>query len=837
MCIPLLLVVIIMSLSVVKWSSASIVLGILLACVPLTFAQTGMVRGIVYEEGIDAPLPGVNVFLEETTFGAASGADGRFVIKGVPSGSYRLTVRLLGYETYHQMIEVSVEEEEDVAVYLREQPVEISEIVVERVMLTGGRSGVLEIPGSAQYIGPRELDAFNYNDIQRILRTVPGLNIQEEDGYGLRPNIGMRGTGAERSSKITVMEDGVLMAPAPYAAPAAYYFPTAGRMQGVEVRKGSSQIKYGPYTTGGALNLISTQIPTAFSGHAEVLAGANDDRTLHAHIGHAITNVGFLVETYQARTDGFKDLESGGNTGFDKKDYLAKVRFNTNPTAPVYQALTFKVSRADETSNETYLGLTDADFEKTPHLRYAGSQEDVMNTEHRQYVARHVIRPTQFLDVTTTLYRTEFKRDWFKLDRVRATEAGDRISIGSVLDDPDVYAAEYAILRGQTSSNANALEVKHNNRSYNARGVQSTVGVRFEGGAAAHDVEVGIRYHEDQIDRFQWVDLFQMADGVMEQTVFGTPGTESNRIERAKALATYAQYRFSMGKLTVTPGVRYENIRIERLDYGVDDPARTGVDLDQRENHVDIFIPGIGLDYAFSDRLTGFGGVHRGFAPPGSKEGTRPEKSVNYEAGVRYLAGLLYAQGVLFFNDYSNLLGADLAASGGQGTTDQFNGGEVHTMGLELAVAYDVGAALARTNLSMPVQLTYTFTRAEFQRAFESDFEPWGTVVEGDELPYVPKHQLAGSLGLQTLRFGINLSAKYVGQMRTLAGQGAFADQERTDAHLVLDVAADYHLARQVALFASVRNVTDAAYIVARRPAGARPGLPRLFLLGVKADF
>ncbi|MFQ5446516.1 MAG: TonB-dependent receptor domain-containing protein, partial [Saprospiraceae bacterium] len=798
-------------------------------------AQTARVQGRVVLKGNATPQPGVAVFLDGTGQGTITNGDGTFSLENIETGEYLLVASSIGYLTLQQSIALQAGETIQVQLEVEESVMGLPTAVVQSVSLTGGLRGLRNVPGSAQYISPRELEKFSYTDINRTLRTVPGVNLQEEDGFGLRPNIGLRGTGSERSSKITVMEDGVLAAPAPYAAPAAYYFPTIGRMQAVEILKGSSQIRFGPYTTGGAINLISTAIPGEFSGRIELLGGSFGNRNLHAFAGNSHKNFGYLVETFQYKSDGFKDLDDGGGTGFDKKDYLAKFRVNTDPDAKIYQSLAFKIGQAEEQSQASYLGLTGEDFAATPYRRYGASQKDRMDTRHEQYSVQHIVQFSPALDLTTTAYHTKFHRNWYKLDKV-ATGPGQTAGISRILENPGIYDEAYRILSGATGSPAGALQVKANNRNYRSLGVQTVLGYRFQTAKIKHTIDLGLRYHFDEIDRFQWVDGYKMDGGTMELTSPGTPGTESNRIESGMALATYLQYKLETGRWTLIPGLRYENILMERRDFGKNDPARTGIDLFERSNEVDVFIPGIGVNYKFDTHFDLFAGVHKGFSPPGTKEGTQPEKSINYELGSRYRNGALSGQAVLFFNNYDNLLGADLAAAGGTGSADLFNGGEVDAKGLEFQLTYDP-LTTSGDGWSLPISLVYTYTSATFQNSFDSEFEGWGQVAIGDELPYLAHHQLALILDLSKEKFSFNLSGRYQSAMRTEAGSGPIPANEKTDAFFVTDASASYRLHQNIAFFASITNATDEVFVVARRPAGLRPSMPRAFMAGMKVGF
>lgn len=713
--------------------------------------------------------------------------------------------------------------------------------ILDSLLVTGTAESISKVGGSATLISNEEIEKFSYTDINRTLRVVPGVQIQEEDGYGLRPNIGIRGSGNDRNNKIVIMEDGVLMAPAPYAAPAAYYFPFMGRIEAIEVVKGPAAIKYGPSTIAGAVNLFSTSIPDnedgRLSGSLKILGGEDSTLRVHGYAGGWMPmsdawEVGILGETLQDRTDGFKELDSGGDTGYRIQDYLGKLAFRSTAQSGLRHAFEFKVQRSDEVSDETYLGLTPGDFAANPYRRYAASQADEMNVEHMTLQASHRVDFTNDLNLTTTAYYHDTKRAWYKINDARLTGAPAWTSISSIVGNPTANAAELAVLRGA----AGEIRVRNNNREYYSAGIQSVLGSSFLTGDIAHYLELSVRYHEDEEDRFQNDDIYTMAGGVMTLTTRGAPGSQDNRVGDAKAWAFFVQDTIDWGNLTVTPGLRYESIKLRQTRWGLADPGRTGPTT-VAENSVDVLIPGMGAVYYLNDEWQLVGGVHRGFAAPGPGSTSDAEESVNYEAGFRYGAGAISFEAIGFFNDYSNLLGTCTASTGGGcaiGT--QFDGGEVDVKGLELSAGYDA-AGLLGTNFSVPLGAIYTYTDAEFKTSFASGFGPWGTVMAGDELPYVPRHMLTLTAGVEGETWRANLIANYVDETRSVAGQGAIPDNELINERIVLDFSAEVEIVPGVNLIGIVENVTDEVYNVSFDPAGARPGKPRTILGGVRFDF
>lgn len=707
---------------------------------------------------------------------------------------------------------------------------------LDNVTIIGHRRDVADVPGSAHLIDSEELEAFLQADVMRVLRTVPGVYLQEEEGFGLRPNIGIRGSGLDRSARIALLEDGVLIAPAPYSAPSAYYFPTQRRMHAVEVLKGPAAISVGPRTTGGAINLISTPIPEpvnnasgGIGGNVDLRLGQHDTIDAHLNVGHRGTRFSWLLETVQAESDGFKSIDGPArqNTGYDIEDYMVKLQFDSDPASTLYQSLRLKAGYTDQASDETYLGLTDADFAVDPNRRYAASAGDLFLSEHEQFQATYVFDPQTHWRGEVTAYRNNFARNWFKLDAVNGT------GIGSILDDPESFADEFAWIKGADSPD-DAIVKRHNNREYYAQGVQAEATFDLTFGNTAVALTAGVRVHEDEEDRLHRDDRFRMENSELVLTDAGAPGSSSNRLSTAEAKALFVDTEIRHGRWILTPGARFEDVDMKRRDYAGTDPSRSLGPTRVRTNSVSAFIPGMGALYRLDDNWRLLAGVHKGFNPPAPGSDAGEEDSLNVELGTRYSSEQFRFESIYFINDYDNLVGTVTASTGGGGQIgDQFDGGEVTVQGMELSADYG-WTNLGGHGLDLPLGLQYTWTtEAEFKNAFDSDFGPWGDVQVGDELPYIPEHQLRAAGGLETQTWNVNLAATYVGKMRTVAGQGPHLDSETVDSHVVWDLLARWRFTDSLSSYIKVDNLFDETYVAARRPAGVRPGLERTAYVGL----
>ncbi len=725
-------------------------------------------------------------------------------------------------------------------IYSQEQQVkkdsvyQLQEIVVSSQQILGSKFKARNRTGSAYYISPEEIRRLGYTDINRMLKAVPGVNMYEEDGFGLRPNISLGGTKAERSERISIMEDGVLAAPAPYSAPAAYYFPNVARMEAIEVLKGSSQVQYGPFTTGGAINLVSTPIPNSFSGKANISYGSKNTFKSHTSVGSSWKHFGYMVEYLRYQSDGFKKYEDHAAKGFKRNDIIAKIRVKTDHVKGVNHALELKFGYADENSDETYVGLSADDFKKTPFLRYAGSQMDKLKTDHRQWVATYLLTFSNKLKITTNAYYNYFHRNWYKLNDVRAgITSKEKRSIADVLVDPETNIRYFDILTGKTDREEEALLVRANNRTYRSRGIQTRAEYRFNLNEFFFDLEFGFRYHADEEDRFQWDDSYSMKNKKMVLFMEGIHGTNANRVTSANALAGYLLAKLRYDAWTVTAGLRYEDVDLLKKDYTKEDLARSGKVRIETPNHARVLIPGVGLHYQLMPAASVFFGIHKGFAPPSAELYQKPESSVNMELGTRVAIGNFRAELIGFYNNYSNMLGSDLAASGGAGTLEQFNVGEARVKGAEFLVQYQ--PLPKNCNVRLPLQVSYTYTDTEIRNSFES--HSWGNVARGDEIPYIFKHALNMQLGIECKWFYANIGARYNSDMRTSPGQGTIAEREKVPANLIFDASLNVFVNKYLTVRLNAINLTNRVYLTSRHPAGLRAGHPFGIYAGANVQF
>lgn len=701
---------------------------------------------------------------------------------------------------------------------------------LETIRVLGSGEENVSVPTAPQSLSKEKMESFKFTDVNRALKQISGVYVREEEGQGLRPNIGLRGTNPDRSKKIVLLEDNILIGPAPYSAPAAYYTPSMTHVESLEIFKGFIAVPYGPNSVGGAINYVSRAIPSESLQKIELSAGAFSSQTLKATIGNQENWGGYALDLARLTTQGFKKLDGGGDTGFVVHDVSSKFRYLLNESDTRPQHIELRLGYADQISNETYLGLSASDFNQEPYRRYSSSALDKMQSRHSKVQLEHLLALNEASLVTTTLYRHDFHRAWYRLDRFRDTN----VTLSGILKDPTSGAnqAFYDVLRGAADTSSigfgGELIITNNDRTYYSQGIQSKLSTTLASPSITHEVDVTLRIHQDEIRRDHDFDLYEMTSGRLIRTVTARQRDKENQ-DRASAQSLSVQNNMSLGRWVITAAARAETVKFENNDFL----------LNQNHERGDsVFVPGLGALYKVSEDFSlrvsaNAAATVAGLDPLGNEA---KEESTNYELGAKWYdrESQRHFDFIYFYNDYRNITGTCTISSGCNSSSidEQFNGGAALITGLEARIAQ----GFMYRGIWFPVQLNGTWIQGQFRSNFSSQNPEWGLgeVRNGDPLPYVPDFQYAFTFGTEYGRFKQDTAIIFQGRM---FDQSVQVNREEVPSYGVVDWSGRYELNESSVVFAKADNLLGRDYVAALRPFGYRPGKPRSFMVGLSYAF
>ncbi len=702
-----------------------------------------------------------------------------------------------------------------------EEPVPADDVAPEPVdesmvveVLGGGAPSTY--PGSAVVLGSAQIQAAAPLSANDVLRTAPGLNVVDEDGVGLRLNLGIRGLDPNRSRKVLVLEDGVPIGLNPYGEPDLYWSPPIERMQRIEVVKGSGSVLFGPQTIGGVVNYITRDAPERLSTTVSVKGGSFGYAEAQASVGGRSGTTGWRLDAFAKRFDGPRALN------LRAADLSGKITFEPGRD----QLAWVKLDLYTETSQASYVGLTTPMYASDP--RQVLAPNDRFNIGRFALAGSHAWTPSSHVQLRSVLYVHHIDRDWRRQEYSRADDGGvwEHVVGGGPGGAPENDGSS---LFFADSSGTRA-------RSYEVAGLEERLKLSYHPRAADVNIEVGARLHGETA-----------RDALIHNptATAGTGDPLSDERRTGTAIAAWAAVDLKLAdRVRVTPGLRFEHFSRERQIFRQTVDGVTS-DVDVREaDVVDALIPGLGLSVDVAPEVQVYGGVHRGYAPPRTKDSFSPtgtnlqldaEFSWNYELGVRYdRTDRLSAELTGFVLDFKNQIAAPLDAEGTV-YVPLANGQRTLHAGLEGSFRLDP-AQYAGLRWKLPIWASYTLSSACYV----------GGPYDGNFLPYAPFHMLSAGVDLLLpVGFEADLRTSYLSAQVTDAQNTVAASTDgligRIDARVTVDAQAAWRLGlprdRYLRLFVAGKNLTNQLYIASRTPAGIQPAGFRTFTGGLEVGF
>lgn len=733
------------------------------------------------------------------------------------------------------------------------------------------------VPGSFDIVDEKAIEERRPFSMQEALNNVPGINVVGENAFGLGINIGVRGMDPRRTARTLLMEDGMPLFLAPYGDPAAHYTTPIELLQRIEVVKGSGQVLYGPQTVGGMINFVTQPIPTnGFAGSVTAKAGTDSFVGGHINMGYGNERGGFMIDALQNQGDGIRK-----NHEFEQQDFRIKGQLNLTDR----QTLIAKIGYYKEDSNVSETGLSRQEYREDRFQAPTG-KNDKFEMERKMAQLQHIFQVDDRMKFSTQAYYANTERA--SMRQVAAPggwddeEYWEQGNLRSAIEHcPGVEEGTTPV----TEANAANCGGQWRPRKFTYWGFEPRLDLNHKLFGIENDLVAGFRYHKEDIDRkgFRGYSPAFRSSLSYAKSFTGIPvdaykddddvplpgGPEGYFREHIKtevtAMSYYLQNTFHVGDWSLTPGLRFEDVKVRNKVLWAEGEPQSAKDT----NSYTKLLPGFGVAWNGIANTTFFGGVHKGFAPPRPDrdlsevndavviDNTKPEESTNWEIGVRtqYFKGI-NAQATLFHNDFDEIV----IKNGGRFE----NGGKSLMQGLELAGRVDFGTIFDTPhNFYVSGSYTNLFTAKFKKDAFQTSDDIQEAVDDGElnsnaaafcagntcqyissgsRLPYAPRHLASINFGYSH-PIGINarIGADYVSEQQPDA-IGRLSDPVTGTAgtipsYTLVNASVTYKpQGTKATVFLSGFNLADREYL-ASRVDGMVAGRGRTVFGGIRYDF
>ncbi|WP_202928184.1 TonB-dependent siderophore receptor [Pseudomonas chlororaphis] len=655
-----------------------------------------------------------------------------------------------------------------------------------------------------------EQGAMNVGD---VLRRVPGVQVQDANGTGgsdIALNVGVRGLTSRLSPRSTVLIDGVPAAFAPYGQPQLSMAPiSSGNLDSIDVVRGAGSVRYGPQNVGGVINFVTRAIPEKATGE-----------------------IGTTLETSQR--GGWKHIDTA---------FLGGTADNGIGAALLYSGVNGNGYRGSNNGNDI-----DDVILKT---HWAPTDQDDFSLNFHYYDAK--------ADMPGGLTQKQYDADPYQSDRDWDNFSGRRKDVSfkylRQIDDRtqfEVLTYYSDSFRGSTIAARDQKTLVSYPRTYYTFGIEPRVSHVFDLGPTTQEASVGMRYlkegmHE-QASRLALVNNQPVvrpgSDGHVYQDRTG--GTE--------ATAFYIDDKIDVGNWTITPGIRFENIRTEWHDRPVAGTNGVPVQEKRREINSNEPLPALSVMYHLSDAWklfanyeTSFGSLQyfqlgQGGVGDQTANGLNPEKAKTYEIGTRYNDEVWGGELTAFYIDFSDEL---QYISNDVGWT---NLGATKHQGIEASVHYDLAALDPRLD-GLTANAGFTYTRATY--------EGGSSAFKDRDLPFYSRQVATLGLRYDINRWTYNIDAFAQSKQRSpgnmVNADGSFNDNYITEGsadgqygdmpgYVTWNLRGGYDFGSQLSnlkLGAGVKNLFDKQYFTrsSDNNSGLYVGAPRTFFVQASVGF